>query len=533
MSAERWFLTVAERDNPHTVIDRRHGDGLPWTRGNQVRAHIDGADYFAALRREVDLLEAGDSLFFTDWRGDPDEALGADGRAVADVFADAARRGVIVKGLFWRSHWDKLSYSEEENRTLADDVNKAGGEVLLDMRVRTLGSHNQKFVVLRHPGRPHLDVAFAGGIDLCHTRNDTSAHHGDPQAVRMGKVWGPTPPWHDAHIELRGSAVGDIEATFRERWDDPARLVRHPVARIDSAIHRDHTRPGPLPPVLPDPPEQGDACVQVLRTYPYRHPQYPFAPRGERSIARAYDKALKLAESLVYIEDQYFWSGEVVSCFAQALRRNPRLRLIVVLAHYASQDGAIGAASDLVARTEAIDEVVAAGGERVAVYGLENEAGTPIYVHAKVCVVDDVWCTIGSDNVNRRSWTHDSELTCAVYDNNHDVREPRVVDGFGEGARRFPRDLRLQLAREHLGRAEGEDADLVDPTSAFEAFRRTAADLQAWIDAGQIGPRPPGRVRPYVSPRYRGAEKAVAELVYRVAADPDGRPPGMRGTDRF
>lgn len=236
---------------------------------------------------------------------------------------------------------------------------------------------------------------------------------------------------------------------------------------------------------------------------------------------------------MVYIEDQYFWSGEVVSCFAQALRRNPRLRLIVVLAHYASQDGAIGAASDLVARTEAIDEVVAAGGERVAVYGLENEAGTPIYVHAKVCVVDDVWCTIGSDNVNRRSWTHDSELTCAVYDNNHDVREPRVVDGFGEGARRFPRDLRLQLAREHLGRAEGEDADLVDPTSAFEAFRRTAADLQAWIDAGQIGPRPPGRVRPYVSPRYRGAEKAVAELVYRVAADPDGRPPGMRGTDRF
>ena len=47
---------------------------------------------------------------------------------------------------------------------------------------------------------------------------------------------------------------------------------------------------------------------------------------------------------------------------------------------------------------------------RVAAYGIENHAGTPVYVHAKVCVVDDVWASIGSDNFNRRSWTHDSEL---------------------------------------------------------------------------------------------------------------------------
>ena len=49
-------------------------------------------------------------------------------------------------------------------------------------------------------------------------------------------------------------------------------------------------------------------------------------------------------------------------------------------------------------------------------FDLENDAGTPIYVHAKVCVVDDHWMTIGSDNLNLRSWTHDSELTCAVVD---------------------------------------------------------------------------------------------------------------------
>ncbi len=70
-----------------------------------------------------------------------------------------------------------------------------------------------------------------------------------------------------------------------------------------------------------------------------------------------------------------------------------------------------------------------------------------MYVHAKVCVIDDAWASVGSDNFNRRSWTHDSELSCAVIDQVRDCREPRVVDRYGDGARVFARDLRLDLAR--------------------------------------------------------------------------------------
>ena len=62
----------------------------------------------------------------------------------------------------------------------------------------------------------------------------------------------------------------------------------------------------------------------------------------------------------------------------------------------------------------------AAGHDRFAIYDVENTAGTPVYVHAKVVVIDDVWAMIGSDNLNRRSWTHDSELSCAVLDAEHD-----------------------------------------------------------------------------------------------------------------
>ena len=72
--------------------------------------------------------------------------------------------------------------------------------------------------------------------------------------------------------------------------------------------------------------------------------------------------------------------------------------------------------AQLVGRRRAMLDMARAAPDRVAVYGIENHAGTPVYVHAKTCVVDDTWATIGSDNFNRRSWTHDSELSVVVVD---------------------------------------------------------------------------------------------------------------------
>ncbi|MFV0460628.1 MAG: phospholipase D family protein [Actinomycetales bacterium] len=530
-AAHSWFLSPQQRGNPATGVDRRHPGSAAFSRGNSVRPLIHGEEYFPALRAAVQAQRPGDLLLFTDWRGDPDERLGQDSLTIVQLFSQAAARGVVVKGLFWRSHWDRLAYSVEQNRSMSDDIRAAGGEVLLDMRVRPLGSHHQKFVVLRHPGREHLDVAFVGGIDLCHTRHDSAQHHGDPQPVPMAPVWSARPPWHDAQVMVQGPAVGDIEYSFRERWNDPHKLAHDPVTLIDDTLHRDERHPQPMPPQGPDPQPVGTAAVQVLRTYPAKRPRYPFAPLGERSIARAYDKAVGRAHGLVYLEDQYFWNPEVISCFAQALRAQPELRMILVLTAYAAQAGRLSSAANLISRTRTIAEILDAGGDRVGVYSIENRSGTPVYVHSKVCVVDDVWASVGSDNMNRRSWTHDSELTCAVVDEALDEREPHTVDGFGDGARVFARNLRLALAAEHLDRDlddPSDIADLLDPVSCFEAFARQAAQVQAWHEAGRGGPRPPGRLRPYRPSRYTGIQRVAAEAVYRFACDPDGRPWRMR-----
>jgi phosphatidylserine/phosphatidylglycerophosphate/cardiolipin synthase-like enzyme len=160
--AANWFLTPAERGNPATGLDRRHG--ASWSTGNDVRPLIHGATYFAALRSCTESLAHGDVLYFTDWRGDPDEAVNASGVTISSVLAGAASRGAIVNGLVWRSHWDRLAFSAEQNRRLGAEIEAAGGCCLLDMRVRVGGSHHQKFVVIRHlDSRQSIDdVAFVG-----------------------------------------------------------------------------------------------------------------------------------------------------------------------------------------------------------------------------------------------------------------------------------------------------------------------------------------------------------------------------------
>jgi phosphatidylserine/phosphatidylglycerophosphate/cardiolipin synthase-like enzyme len=172
------------------------------------------------------------------------------------------------------------------------------------------------------------------------------------------------------------------------------------------------------------------------------------------------------------------------------------------------------------------------GGDRVAVYDLENEAGRPIYVHAKICIVDDVWLAVGSDNLNRRSWTHDSELACAVLDSATDPREPADPGGLGDGARVLPRELRLALWREHLGPGVREE-ELLDPKSGFEAWRLAAERLDRWHDGGRRGSRPPGRARvhrPDPVPRWA---TWWARPFYRLAVDPDGRPFQLKRAGRF
>ncbi len=117
--------------------------------------------------------------------------------------------------------------------------------------------------------------------------------------------------------------------------------------------------------------------------------------------------------------------------------------------------------------------------------------------------MDDTWASVGSDNFNRRSWTHDSEVSAAV-----------AHPGYA-------RALRDTLVSEHLGTgAEGS----LERDQLPEAFRRAAAELEAWHHNGQRGRRPQGQVRPLPRADQSWRTRWWSVPAYRLVYDPDGRP---------
>ena len=167
-----------------------------------------------------------------------------------------------------------------------------------------------------------------------------------------------------------------------------------------------------------------------------------------------------------------------------------------------------------------------AGADRMHVFDVENHDGTPVYVHAKVCVVDDVWASVGSDNFNRRSWTHDSELSCAVLDDTRDDREPR--DPAGQRRRRAGASpgtcgcsccaSTWTAPRRQRGRRPARPG--------HRGARRSQRRRRRWSTGTRraaIGPTP---TRPAPAPPTRAArldDELWAVPAYRLIYDPDGR----------
>lgn len=530
----RWLLTSAERDNPHTRIDDPHPGDAAWSTGNVVTPLIDGVSYFAELYRVLEATSEGDVIMFAGWRIDGDQHLTDDpDSAILSVLDRAENRRVKVCALVWRSHTEQLDFSAEDNREVAEalaDEDDEHAEVLLDMRVRRGGAHHQKFVVVRHRDDPTRDVAFVGGIDVASSRRDDSSHHGDSQQQGLAAEYGPRPAWHDVHCAITGPAVADVETVFRERWEDPSPLSPALHSRIRDLFDRAKDDATLLAAQTPPPPpvDGGTHVVQLLRTYPHLHRgrAYPFAPQGERSIARAHLKAIAQARELIYVEDQYLWSSTITSAFVDALSAHPDLHLVAVLPHRPDLEG-VGERMQREGRLEALEQLREAAPDQFAAYGIENHTGWPVYVHAKVMVVDDWYATIGSDNINRRSGTHDSELAALV------------IDDAGLDHSPYARSLRLRLAAEHLDRPlsgavhDEAMADSVSARGIFDTYAASAAGLQAWHDGGRIGSRPPGRLRSVSEPSVHPVSRRVIEVPQRLVGDPDGRPRRLRLRHEF
>ena len=361
----------------------RVGGDPPVREGNNVEIHIDGADALPAMQRAM--VEARSHIYLANWFLSPDFRLvrgapgsSGDGPTIRELLAELATR-VEVRVLLWSgppvpwSHVGRL----DVKRTHDELTRGTKVRCLLDHRQRPLHAHHEKILIIDD------QVAFVGGIDHTDLRGDRfdSAEH----ALRDGVGW------HDMAAELRGPAAADVAAHFRLRWDGVSG-ERLPPAR-----------PGE---------RAGASDVQVIATIPQAI--YASVPRGVYRILEAYRRALSSARHLIYIENQFLWSPEIVHVLRQKLLAPPEddFRVLLLLPARPST-GTDDTAGQLATLLEADhDNRLFAS----TVYSRVGPQSRAVYVHAKLAIVDDRWLTVGSANLNDHSLFNDTEVNLAVYD---------------------------------------------------------------------------------------------------------------------
>ncbi len=193
---------------------------------------------------------------------------------------------------------------------------------------------------------------------------------------------------------IRGPVVADVAEHFRSRWQEVA------GERLD-------------PPGVPDP--AGSVELQLVRTIPER--VYDFARDGDFRILEAYSRALRSAERLVYLENQFLWAPELVTILAEKLRSSPDpdFRIVVVLPAKANNG-----ADDTKGQLGVLTDADGGRGRLLActLYARDRSYGRsePVYVHAKIGIVDDRWMTLGSANLNAHSMFNDTEVNIVTQD---------------------------------------------------------------------------------------------------------------------
>jgi phosphatidylserine/phosphatidylglycerophosphate/cardiolipin synthase-like enzyme len=398
-----------------------HGT-FPPRSGNDIDVLIDGAAFLPAVAEE--LARAESHVHLTGWHFSPELDLtrGAEPTILRNLLAELAER-IDVRVLLWRGAPVALYRpSRRAVRTMIDQLcrwNRIRCEV--DSCVRYLHSHHEKTIVV--DGR----VAFVGGIDLTLEGGDP---FDSPSHKPRGRVG-----WHDAAMRLRGPAVADVAEHFRLRWSAAAN-EELPEAYV------------------PDP--AGDVEVQIVRTIPEKVYERSL-PQGDFSVFESYLRALRSAERLIYLENQFLWSPEIVQILADKLRDPPcdEFRIVVVLPAKAN-DGADVSRGQVGALIDADD-----GNARFlacTVYARAGQLRDTIYVHSKVGIVDDRWLTVGSANLNERSLFDDSEMNVVTLD------EP------------LTRDTRLRLWSEHLELPVSELGG--DPSRVIDERWKPIADEQ-------------------------------------------------------
>jgi phosphatidylserine/phosphatidylglycerophosphate/cardiolipin synthase-like enzyme len=357
-------------------------DGDPPPRpGNAVDILIDGANALPVIAAELE--RARSHVHLTGWHFTPDFALVRDGEEVVlrNLLAQLAER-LDVRVLVWAgAPLPLFRPSRGDVRKMRDElIRNTKIQCRLDSKERPMHCHHEKTIVIDDR------IAFVGGIDLTSESGDRYDTNNHPNRPNLGIGW------HDACAKIEGPAVSDVAEHFRMRWHEVTGETLPPVKSTEPV--------GPIE-------------LQIVRTVPEKI--YTAVPRGDFRILESYLRAIREAQQFIYFENQFLWSPEVTAALHTKLLSPPspdfRLLLLLPAKPNSGADDTRGVLGELI---EADDD----DGQMLActLYARSGSRADPVYVHAKIGIIDDTWLTLGSANLNEHSLFNDTEMNFVAHD---------------------------------------------------------------------------------------------------------------------
>jgi cardiolipin synthase len=227
-------------------------------------------------------------------------------------------------------------------------------------------------------------IAFTGGINISDTYSKSSPFRSRTKPTEKSQVG-----WRDTHVKIEGPAVAAFQWLFIRAWT---------AQDTDDLREADY---------FPTQAIAGDRIVRVLGSQ----------PGGKFEIYKAYLLAMQEAKKSIHITMAYFVPDEqTTKVLKDAARSGVDVRIVLPSVSDSALVYHAGRAQ--------YDELLEAG---VKIYEMKLAV-----LHAKTAVIDGVWSTVGSTNLDTRSFVHNSEVSVIV-----------IGDSFGgEMERAFQEDIR-------------------------------------------------------------------------------------------
>lgn len=338
------------------------GSGVTLSAGNQLKLLIDGPESFAAMFAALE--NADRHILVESYIFEAEDY----GRQIADILLRKSADGVTVHVIY-----DGVG-SFATPAAFFDEL-RAGGVQLCEFNPVSPLRRLTGVLQLNHRDHRKLlvvdgQVGFTGGINISSVYSS-----GSFSAARRARKSAATEHWRDTHVRIEGPAVRMMIESFHHTWTRQTCADElEPLAAAEAAA----------------PTENGDRLVAVIDS-----PGDADSTRFYRLLLDAIDAA---TES-VHITMAYFVpDSRLLQAMQQAAQRGVEVMLV------------------LPGRSDSL--LVLRAGQ--AYYADLLSAGVRIFeqhdhlLHAKTAVIDGVWATIGSSNMDLRSFLHNDELNVVI-----------------------------------------------------------------------------------------------------------------------